>query len=416
IRVNLGYFDMNYRKYMKIGVSIIFLLLIFTSCFSLINLTKNNNLLEENKLSLSAPNDDWLEDNDDYWNASWTTLSFYPNLTIVGSDEDWFRVYLNPGDTIDINIYFNNSEGDLELELYDPIDSITSRTGSYTPTNHEFISFIADISGDWRIRIYHKFGNTNVTYNFDFWITPYNDWMEPNNDFWTAAGIGPGFYYDLKVVDFDNDWFQIFLNPGNIIDISIFFNHSEGDLQLELYDPSYSQRAGSYSMDKDEFISFTTDMPGDWRIRVFHMYGNSTVNYDLDIWLNITTSSDDWAEENDDFWSARWVDPNYYSGLKIVGSDADWFRFYLNPGDTIDVSIIFDHTEGDLQLELFDPSYIQRMGSYSVDNDEYITYTADVPGDWRIRVYHLYGNTDVYYELDIWLNVLIDDVYEENMK
>jgi len=235
---------MKFRKNMKVGVSIIFLLLIFTSCFSLIDLTKKNNLLEENKLSLSAPNDDWLEDNDDYWNATMVmaSLNIFPNLTIVGSDEDWFLLYLNSGDLIDINIYFNNSEGDLELELYDPFDSITSRAGSHNITDYEFISFIADISGDWRIRVYHKFGNTNVTYDFDFWVTPGsagNDWMEPNDDFWIAAGIGPGYYPDLKIVDFDNDWFQIYLNPGNIIDISIFFNHSEGDLQLEFYDPLY---------------------------------------------------------------------------------------------------------------------------------------------------------------------------------
>jgi hypothetical protein len=43
---------MKIRKNMKFGVSFIFLLLIFTSCISLINLPKNSNLLEENTLPL----------------------------------------------------------------------------------------------------------------------------------------------------------------------------------------------------------------------------------------------------------------------------------------------------------------------------------------------------------------------------
>lgn len=408
---------MKFRKNMKVGVSIIFLLLIFTSCFSLIDLTKNNNLLDENTLSLSAPNDDWMEDNDNYFNASWVTPNYYSNLKIIESDEDWFQLTLNPGDLIDIYIYFNHSEGDIDLELYDPLMPTISRFGSYSVTNDENIIFIADMPGDWRIRVYHVIGNTNVTYDLDIWVTPGsagNDWMEPNDNFWIAAGVGPGYYPDLKIVDFDNDWFQIYLNPGNTIDISIFFNHSEGDLELEFYDPAYIQQIGSYSSDNDEFITFTADAPGDWRIRVYLQTGNGTVNYDLDIWLDTTTSSDDWAEENDDFWGARGIGPSYYPNLKIIGSDEDWFQLFLNSGDIIDISITFDHFVGDLQLVLYDPSYIQQMGSYSIDNDEFITFTADVPGDWRIRVYHQYGNSDVHYELNIGLNVMVDDAYEEN--
>ncbi|GAI80726.1 unnamed protein product [marine sediment metagenome] len=122
---------MKIRKNMKVGVSIIFLLLLFTSCLSLVNLTKNNNLLDENTLSLSAPLDDPMEDNDDYGNAWGIIPNYYPNLMIIESDEDWFKLYLNPGDTIDVYIFFNNSEGDLNLELYDPFDSISSRCNHY---------------------------------------------------------------------------------------------------------------------------------------------------------------------------------------------------------------------------------------------------------------------------------------------
>ena len=75
---------------MKIGVSVIFLLLIFTSCFSLNNLTKNSTLFEENSLSLSAAIEDSMEDNDNYWDATWVTPSYYSNLAIIENDEDWF--------------------------------------------------------------------------------------------------------------------------------------------------------------------------------------------------------------------------------------------------------------------------------------------------------------------------------------
>ncbi len=407
---------MKIRKNMKVGVSIIFLLLLFTSCLSLINLSKNNNLLEENSLSLSAPIEDPMEDNDNHANAWGVTPNYYPNLTIIETDEDWFKLYLNPGDTIDVYIYFNNTEGDLDLELYDPFDAVTSQTGSYSTADEEHITFtvgLSGMSGDWRIRVYHYDGSTNVTYDLDIWIN-IDDWMENNDDFWSAWGVGPVNYPGLKIVDFDEDWFQIYLNPGDMIDVGIYFNHFEGDLQLVLYDPSYIQRKDSLSMGDDEFITYMVDMPGDWRIRVYHKHGNSTVHYNLDIWLTTGTGGDDWAEENDDFWSAWGIGPGFHSGLMVVGFDDDWFQTYLNPDDIIEVKILFDDFKGDLQLELYDPSYIQRADSLSMGPEEFIRFTADMSGEWRIRVYHQHGDSDVPYELDIRLDAKVDDFYELN--
>ncbi|MHA2087109.1 MAG: hypothetical protein ACW972_02455 [Promethearchaeota archaeon] len=389
---------MKIRKNMKVGVSIIFLLLIFTSCISLINLPKNNNLLEENTLSLSAPNDDLMEENDDYDNASGVIPNYYPNLKIVENDDDWFKLSLNPGDIIDVYIYFNISEGNLELELYDPLNSVTYRSISNSiTTDDEYISFMVDIPGDWRIKVYHYDGSTNVTYALDIFLStggPGDDWMEPNDDYWTAWGVGPSYYPGLMIVGDNQDWFQINLNPGDIIDVWIYFSESEGDLILELYDPfdPVLYRFQSDSPTSDEFITFSADIKGDWRIKVYHKYGNSTVYYNLDIWLYPVISGDDWMEENDDYWNAWWVEPKYHPDLTIAGFDEDWFRLFLNDGDTIDVSIRSD----------------------SSNDDEQISFQADMTGDWRIRVYQENGNFDVKYHLDIWLHVQVDDDYEEN--
>jgi hypothetical protein len=241
--------------------------------------------------------------------------------------------------------------------------------------------------------------------------------MEENDDFSMAWGIGPGFYPNLKIQGSDEDWFRLYLNPGDMIFVDIYSNHLEGDLQLELYDPFSIHRVGSYDITGHEFVSISADFSGDWRIRVYHEFGNTNVTYDLDIWITTGGPGDDWAEENDHFGEAKWLDPNYYSGLKLVGFDEDWFQLYLIAGDKIDVTIFFNHWDGDLELELWDPSNVYRIGSYSSDHDEYISFTADMSGDWRIRVYHASGDTDVYYDLDIWINNGMhggDDAYEFN--
>ncbi|GAH84728.1 unnamed protein product, partial [marine sediment metagenome] len=169
-------------------------------------------------------------------------------------------------------------------------------------------------------------------------------------------------------------------------------------------------------MSDTEYIDINAPWSGFYYIRVYGPNIGSV--YDL-YWedLNPGMTGDDWMEDNDDFGSAWYVDPNYYSGLKMVFNDDDWFRTYLRNGDNLEVSIFFKHFEGDLELELYDPSGAHRIGSYSSNDDEKITYMADMAGDWRFRVYHAFGTSELHYDLDIWVNAggsPDDDYYEYN--
>ncbi len=386
-------------------------------CFRVYHEDANSSVFYDLDILVYPVDDDWMEENDDIWNAKDVNPNLYSGLKIVHGDEDWFKIYLNPSDIIDIRIYFNHSDGDLQLEFYDPNDYNNPQSISSSTTNDEFISFTTYTDGDWRIRVYHADANSEVYYDLEIWLYGVDDWMEENDDYWSASYVDPNHYSGLKILTGDEDWFSTYLNFGDTIDISIYFDNYQGDLQLELYDPNHptNLRAGSYSNYSDEFISFTADYSGDWRIRVYHADANSEVFYDLDIWLY---SGDDWMEENDDYWSARWVDANYYPDLMIIEDDDDWFRTYLNVGDTIDINIYFDNFEGDLQLELYDPddSNNLRDGSYSSHNDEFISFTADISGDWRFRIYHEFRDSNVRYHLEIRLNGMIggDDPYEPN--
>ncbi|MCK4779566.1 MAG: PPC domain-containing protein [Candidatus Lokiarchaeota archaeon] len=246
-------------------------------------------------------------------------------------------------------------------------------------------------------------------------ISALDDPMEDNDDFGSAWYVDPNWYPGLIIEGYDEDWFRTYLNLGETIDVSIYFSHIDGDLELKLYDPSYMQRTGSYSSTDDEYASFTADISGDWRIRVYRLSGSVDVYYDLDIWLS---TGDDWMEENDEFSSAWWIDPNEYHDLKIVDYDEDWFRFYLNYDDFVEVHIYFNDFDGNLELELYDPSNNFEVGSYSSVGDEFISFTADESGDWRIRVYRVSGdsNIQVNYNLELKVNGMMggDDPYEFN--
>jgi len=224
---------------------------------------------------------------------------------------------------------------------------------------------------------------------------------------WLTEVNGSGFQWD-------EDWYLVYLDPGEErIHVELTFWHMDGNIDLEVYyydGPSFTYLAGSYDTSDKEIIDSYTPWYGVYYIRV---YGPNAGNEYNMFWEDLapSTTADDGMEENDFFWSSWWVDPNYYSGLKLVKEDEDWFHTYLNTGDILDVSIYFENKEGNLELELYDPSEARRVGSYSEDNGEFLSYMADVSGDWRIRVYHKFGDTEVHYDLDIRLK---DDFYEFN--
>ncbi|MFX0005663.1 MAG: PPC domain-containing protein [Promethearchaeota archaeon] len=344
-------------------------------------------------------------------------LSEINGLGIQG-DDDWFEIFVNTGyERLVVDCIFSNASGNIDMDICNA--SYVMVGNSWTDQNHEQIDMIVPSSGIYYIRLHSGNGNNTYDMRWDTFV-PGDDMFEENDDYWSAWWIDPNYYSSLMIVDFDEDWFQFYLNYGDQITVSIYFSNIQGNLQLELYDPfdSVSYRIGSHSNTTDsEYINFIADYSGDWRIRVYHEDKNSTVPYDLDIWRY---SGDDWAEENDDFWSAWWIDPTNYGGLMIIGGDEDWFKTYLEVGDTINVRIYFDHNIGDLELELYHPGYYLVAGSYNSNptyHEEFISLKVQDPGEWRIKVYQISGASQVYYDLEVWIDKREpqrDDAYEWN--
>ncbi|MHA1252279.1 MAG: hypothetical protein ACTSRP_20005 [Candidatus Helarchaeota archaeon] len=64
--------------------------------------------------------DDSYEDNDDFYNAITLTEGEYPNLNVTYDDSDWFKIFVEKDDFIDIIVTSNSYYfDDLELFLYD---------------------------------------------------------------------------------------------------------------------------------------------------------------------------------------------------------------------------------------------------------------------------------------------------------
>ncbi len=112
------------------------------------------------------------------------------------------------------------------------------------------------------------------------------------------------------------------------------------------------------------------------------------------------TCADDNYEPNDSAATAVALTAGTYRNLEVCASDADWFAIDLVSGQSLDVSIAFSHSAGDLDLQLVDDNDAEITVSESTDDDEAISVTAAYTGTHYLHVYGYQGAaTD--YDLDV---------------
>ena len=113
-------------------------------------------------------------------------------------------------------------------------------------------------------------------------IIPADDTFEENDYNRTAAIIRPGIYTNLQCND--DDWYRLYLSVGVDLTISIKFSHSDGDLDLELYDTDmFSKLAYSHSTSDDEVV-FIRSVPTAKNLYIkVYGYQGATAPYSMEI-------------------------------------------------------------------------------------------------------------------------------------
>lgn len=109
---------------------------------------------EENDNSLSAYNISLYEQ---------TWLSSIDGLGIQ-ADDDWYEIEVTPGnERLVVNLQFSDSEGDIDLEIYDI--GVSFIVGSYSVTDNEYINYVLPSDGTYYLLVYY--GDAGNAY--DLW-------------------------------------------------------------------------------------------------------------------------------------------------------------------------------------------------------------------------------------------------------
>jgi len=92
----------------------------------------------------------------------------------------------------------------------------------------------------------------------------------------------------------------------------------------------------------------------------------------------------------------------------VTDGEDHFFAVQVSEGDELEVTANFDHDEGDLDLDLFDPSGSRVDRSSSVTDDESISVTASQSGTYTIDVYG-WSDASNEYTLEVTIRSLADN-------
>ena len=205
---------------------------------------------------------DMLESNDSTTSATAILTGNYPSLWICRSDDDYFSFTANAGDQIRFVLEFLVNEGEVLASILDANGTVVA--SSQPNTNGAVVDYSVMTGGTYYLKVEMNNDAGTVVgngYEIEATIgTPPNsctlDRFEPNDSSGTASRVSGLAYINLFSCSTDDDFYSINLMNGDVITISVNFDHSEGDIDLRLYEPnSFSAVADSVTFMAPEVIT-----------------------------------------------------------------------------------------------------------------------------------------------------------------
>lgn len=221
-----------------------------------------------------------------------------------------------------------------------------------------------------------------------------------------------------KAILADADWYRINVANGHQrVIVLAEFKHSEGDIDIRLYNQNGALVAGAGSTTDNEMIDFEVPNGGVYYIKVYQWpeasedallpYTGSVYN----LWWDAT--NDDAYEENDNRTAAFDLTPfkgKWLSNIKGKGvkSDEDWYRITIPTAQPVLVRCRFDYSQGNIDLALYNSNGVLLAESKRKNDNEYLNFHVSTPGDYFVQLFN--ENAGNRYDM-VWDS---DDGYEEN--
>lgn len=214
-----------------------------------------------------------------------------------------------------------------------------------------------------------------------------DDPHEDNDDLASASAYTAPIT-DGQICSGDDDYYRVNVPAGMQVTVTLDgFDHATGDLDLELLDATGTILATSAGTTSTETASACLAAGGDVVAHVLGFAGDENA-YHLRAELSPGSCClDDAGEDDDTRATSRPAATDGTFDGTICPSDDDYIGVSVAGPSTIDATIVFTPSMGDLDLELLDPSGAVIAFSRGATDTESITKDVTDAGAYTLRVY-----------------------------
>jgi len=209
------------------------------------------------------------------------------------------------------------------------------------------------------------------------------DSLEPNDSTMSATAIMTGNYQGLWVCRSDDDYFSFTASAGDQVRFVLEFLVNEGEVEATILDSTGMPVANSQPNSSGAVVDYNVMTGGTFYLKVEMSRDSGTVvgnAYEIEATIGTAPSSCtlDRFEPNDASGAAASVSAMSYANLFSCSTDDDYYAIDLMNGDVITINITFDHSEGDIDLRLYQP------GSFSAVADSVTFMAPEVITNYRV--------------------------------
>ncbi len=341
-------------------------------------------------------------------------------LKICPGDVDWFRLQI-PAAQYWAGALLSHvpANGQLVMDLF--ADDGTTLLAEGQQDGQDVLVYSDVFSSPAAVLLRVQGASPDVENRYDLYtvVDEYRpcdpDSFEKNDTPSQAAEIAEDVYNGLSCCG-DPDWYKIWLEQGDKLEVEIYFRQTDGDLDLWLVDEQTANSAQSISCDNalacsvsetdDESVVLGSAPSAGWYYAAVSPYQGARNTYDMLVVVTpaSTGCTDDGQEPNDDPDGATELEPgNSLTGMQICPDNEDWFWMILNQGEHVVIDLSFTHADGDLDMRFYDGSVTpsdldshQLATSLSTTDNEHIEYDATKTDFYYVRVYGWSGASNTY--------------------
>ena len=339
---------------------------------------------------------DAFEPNDSAAAAAPLAATTYVGLTACNPEADWYSIEAQAGDALVVDVQFNAAEGNLDATLYDPSGAVVATATS--GDDDELISYSVPTDGDYvlALELVEEAGYIPGLI-YDLTVAGatqgcVDDVFEPNNSGFDSAWVPNGVYLAQSICPGDDDWYALDLTGGEEFTYDLGYLAAEGNLDVYLWDNNVTTlyASGTTAADNEHFVWDVT-ATGPYLLQITMtvdagvMPGNV---YDMDVSsVFVGVCPVDMFEPNEDPGSATWLPSlGSYPAMQVCEDEPDFFSFAASSDQDIEITVDFDASEGDVDVELYDPSGVLVQTASGPGAPEVINAVAGDAGNYSIGV------------------------------